>query len=125
MAKIEGLDDLAELYDRFLAGPELGRVVTRGAMNIKKDWRRRWEGLHYAPRLAYAVNYDVEYRVAGQIIAAEIGPDKTKRQGALGNIIEFGSPTSAPHPGGLPALAAEEPRLIEQVERLMVRQLGG
>lgn len=124
-AKIEGLDDLISLYERAFAGPEIGKVVTRGAFNIKKDWRQRWAGLSHAPRLPYAVSYDVEYLVAGQTVTAEIGPDKNKRQGALGNIIEFGSPTSAPHPGGLPALATEEPKFVEQLERVAVRQLGG
>ena len=41
---------------------------------------------------------------------AEIGPDKLRPQGPLGNLIEFGSINNPPHPGGLPAALREEPR---------------
>jgi hypothetical protein len=124
-AKIEGLDDLVAVLERAFAGPEIGKIVTRGAFNIKKDWRQRWSGMKSLPRLPYSITYDVEYKVLGQTVAAEIGPDLNKRQGPLGGIIEDGSPTSAPHPGGLPALAAEEPKFLEQLEKAAVRQLGG
>lgn len=124
-AKAEGLDELIALYSRAFAGPEIGRVVERGAFNIKKDWRQRWSGLHHLRRIPYSITYDVEYRIAGQTVSAEIGPDLNKPQGPLGGILEDGSPTSAPHPGGLPALATEEPKFIDQLERVAVRQLGG
>lgn len=123
--RIEGLDELADVCEHFLAGPEVGRIVGRGAMNIKKDWRQRWTGMRHIRALPYAITYDMEYQVAGQITAAEIGPVKEKRQGPLGNLIEFGSVNNAPHPGGLPALEAEEPKLLEQLELTMVKQLGG
>lgn len=123
-SSIAGLDDLIRTCDQFLAGQEVDKVVERGALNIKNDWRRRWGGLTHAPALPYAVTYDVT-REPGGVICGEIGPDKTKRQGALGNIIEFGSPTSAPHPGGAPALDTEEPRFLAQVEQAVVRQLNG
>lgn len=93
--------------------PEVTAVVSKGALNVKKDWSARWktEFSHkaaHAGRLPYDINYDVAPRPGG--VSAEIGVDKSKKQGALGNIAEFGSPTSAPHPGGVPALEAEAPR---------------
>ena len=68
--------------------------------------RRRWAGISYAPALPFAVTYDV--RTSGTLVAAEIGPDKAKRQGALGNIIEFGAPAqnTTPQPGGMPAASS-------------------
>ena len=88
--------------------PEVRKVVAKGALNIKQDWAKRWAGLSHAPALASAVNYDVKAGPGGA--EAEIGPDKSRRQGALGNLIEFGSINNAPHPGGGPALAAEAPK---------------
>lgn len=124
-AKIEGLDALVALYERAFAGPEIGKVVERGLFNIKKDWQQRWSGMTHLRRLPYSITYDVEDKVAGQTVAGEVGPDLNKPQGPLGGIVEDGSPTSAPHPGGLPALAAEEPKFLDQLERVAVRQLGG
>ena len=98
--------DLGKVPGR--AVPEIEKVVSKGALNIKQDWAARWKGLSHAPGLASAVNYDIKFGIG--TIEAEIGPDKGKRQGALGNLIEFGSINNAPHPGGGPALAAEAPK---------------
>lgn len=87
---------------------ETRRVVQRGALNIKRDWQEAWSGLSHAPSLASAVTYDTKETAAGG--EAEIGPDKGRRQGALGNLIEFGSVNNGPIPGGGPALMAEAPR---------------
>jgi hypothetical protein len=83
-------------------------VVQRGALNIKRDWQQRWSGHRHFPALPAAITYDTT--MAGPIINAEIGPDKGRPAGALGNIIEFGTRNNAPIPGGLPALQAEMPR---------------
>lgn len=96
-------------------------VVERGAVNVKKDWRARWGGIGHAPALPAAVTYDVSFGFG--TVSAEVGPDKGKRQGALGNIIEFGTSKNAPIPGGLPALEAEQPKferaLADLGERLL------
>jgi hypothetical protein len=49
-------------------------------------------------------------------VGAEIGPDKNKPQGALGNLLEFGTSKQAGRQDGARALAAEEPRLIAALE---------
>jgi hypothetical protein len=92
-------------------------AVNKGAVNIKNDWRREWAGLSHAPALAAAITYDV--KVAGRGIEAEIGPDPSRRQGPLDNIIEFGTVNNAPHPGGAPALRREEPRFVKAAEDLI------
>lgn len=91
------------------AWPEADKVLNRAGFNIKKDWAKRWSGHPHFPALSRAVSYDLFHTLAGNS-RVEAGPDKNRRQGALGNIIEFGTPTSAPIPGGLPALEAEAPR---------------
>jgi hypothetical protein len=92
------------------------QVVAKGALNIKADWRKAWAGLAHAPYLPAAITYDTTVRVSS--IEAEIGPDKDRRQGALGNIVEFGTSKNGPRPGGAPALAREEPKYVSAVEKL-------
>lgn len=97
------------------------KVVTKGALNVKNDWRARWSGLSHAPRLPDAITFDVLFRFSGP--EAVIGPDKDRPQGALGNLIEYGSVNNAPRPGGAPALDAEADRferaLGDAVEKLL------
>jgi hypothetical protein len=97
-------------------------VVSRGALQIKRDWQRAWSGLAHAPALPAAVTYDV--KVGARTVEAEIGPDKGRRQGALGNIIEFGTSNNAPIPGGAPALRNEEPKFLTAVEKIAGGILG-
>lgn len=91
-------------------------VVQKGALNVKNDWRAAWSGLAHAPSVDEAVTFDTRVTAGG--IEAEIGPDKSKRQGALGNLIEFGSVNNGPTPGGEPALQAEEPRFVKALEEI-------
>jgi hypothetical protein len=83
-------------------------VVAKGALNIKTRWAELWADLESAPRLAAAVTYDLEQSATA--FGALIGPDKDRPQGALGNLVEFGSVNNAPTPGGQPALDEEAPR---------------
>ncbi|MEU8186011.1 hypothetical protein [Micromonospora carbonacea] len=111
-----------DLDEAAAAAPaEVRKVVQKGALNIKTDWRRRWSGHPHARRLPYAVTYDTKETSTGS--SAEIGPDKDKPQGALGNLFEFGSVNNAPIPGGIPAAAAEKPRFEKALEDLAVRLL--
>lgn len=103
--------------------PRAERVVGRGLYNIKRDWAARWTGYAHIPWLPKAINYDVTRE--GDNISGEVGPDKTKRQGPLGNLIEYGSENNAPIPGGLPAIAAEEPKLLNALADLLEELLSG
>lgn len=107
----EWIHDLENARDQ--VSEEGRKVVEKGAVNIKEYWRAKWGGFHHAPDLPYAVTYDI--REEGGGIVAEIGPDKDKRQGALGNLLEFGSIHNSPHPGGSPALDAEAPRFEQAI----------
>lgn len=103
--------------------PRTREVVQRGAMNVKKDWQGRWRGLTNLPMLASSITYDV--KASRDSVEAEIGADKSRPQGPLANVAEFGTRNNAPHPGGGPALVAEaskfEKALGEMLEKLMLR----
>lgn len=91
-------------------------VVQRGALNIKQDWQGFWAGHAHSPSIPSAITYDT--RAVGPIIDAEIGVVKSRRQGGLGNILEFGTRNNAPYPGGLPALQREVPRFEAAIRSL-------
>jgi hypothetical protein len=104
------------------APKETRQVVAKGALNIKTDARRRITGLAHAPAYPRSITYDSHETPAGSW--AEIGPDKEKRQGALGNLLEYGSVKNPPHPHMTPAAEAEEPRFAKAMEDLAVKVLG-
>jgi hypothetical protein len=89
-------------------------VVAKGALNIKKDMQADAEGHPHSPAFPAAISYDT--KVLRDEISAEIGPDKTKRQGALGNILYFGT---SKNPAVLDIngpLDTEEPKFIKAIE---------
>lgn len=89
-------------------------VVARGAFNIKKDMQADAQGHPHSPAFPSAISYDTK-ALRGQI-SAEIGPDKDKRQGALGNILYFGT---SKNPAVLDIngpLDTEEPKFIKAIE---------
>ncbi len=88
------------------------RVVGFGCNAIKKDWQRRWTGYAHLPHLPRAISYDVVGSDALGYVRGVVGPDRLKEQGGLGHYIEFGTITSGPIPGGLPAHATEEPKFV-------------
>ena len=122
--KVTGLNEFAVELDlaasRML--PEVAKVVGYGCNSIKKDWASRWSSLgKHLPMLPRSISYDVFYW-PGKVIG-EVGPDLNRRQGPLGGVAEFGTPTSAPHPGGAPALDAESPKFEAAMLALTVRLL--
>lgn len=106
-----------ELHD------EVVKVGEKGALNIKRDWTQAWSGHSYIAPLSRSVSYDRRFR--GTDVEWEIGPDKGRAQGPLGNIIEFGSVKNAPIPGGLPALDREAPRTEKAISDVLGKVLGG
>lgn len=123
-ARIEGAAELLAMLRNAKdeVNDKTRKIVSKGALNIKNDWRKKWTGFRHAPYLPAAVTYDVASE--GDLISAEIGPDKAKRQGALGNLLEFGSVNNPPHPAGVPALDAEEPRFVQAMEDLAAELMG-
>ena len=101
--------DLADARGRMEVGGKA--VVFKAAMNIKKSWRESARGLPHAPAYPYSITFDAVGR--GGDLLTEIGPDKGKAQGALGNLIEYGSVNNPPHGDGAAAAAQEEPAFRE------------
>jgi len=101
---------------------EAAKVVAKAAVNIKKDARRRVSGLKHAPAYPFSITFDDVQRT-GTYAKTEVGPDKDKRQGALGNILEYGSVHNHPHPHLAPAAEAEEPRFARAMDALAAKAL--
>lgn len=89
--------------------PEIRKVVEKGLLNIKNGARRRISGHPSAPYYPASIDYDI--RQSGTSVEGEVGPNKNRRQGALGNLLEFGSVNNAPIPHMAPATDAELPKL--------------
>jgi hypothetical protein len=124
-AKVTGLAELREdlRTAEEKAVDETRRVVAKGLLNIKKETRARWSGLAHAPSLPSAVTY--ETKTSGTGASGEVGPDKARRQGALGNLVEYGSVNNAPIPALNPAADAEEGPFAKALEDLGYDLLEG
>lgn len=92
-------------------------VVTKAAVNIKTDARQRISGHPHAPRYPYSISFDAVH-VTSTGAQTDVGPDKDKTQGALGNILEYGTRHNAPLPHMGPAGEAEEPKFARALEEL-------
>lgn len=73
---------------------DVDAVIQKGALNIKDEMRADVHGsLHFSSKkksgLEQSITYDSHY-LPGRV-RYEIGPDKSKRGGALGNIYYFGT----------------------------------
>ena len=97
------------------AGPFIRKAVEFGARNVRDDWRENAQGMSHAPAFPSSITYDMRggNAIRGSEIEAEIGPDKSRPQGALGNLIEYGSVNNPPQGLGLGALQREEPDFLE------------
>lgn len=87
------------------------KAVEVGAVKIKKDARRIIGNPPHLPAYAASITYDIATHpgLRAASVEAEIGPDKERAQGALGNILEYGTSHNAPIPHLQPALDAEAP----------------
>lgn len=71
--------------------PKFARVVGRGANNIKNQLRDEAKESGHYKHFHRSISYDLV-----SDLEAEIGPDKSRIQGALGNILYFGTSKNAP-----------------------------
>lgn len=109
-ANTRQLDALAGVFqvNAVRAQLQVRAVVERGALNVKNGWRANATATAGSHARLYpsSISYDMKPHPTGA--AAEIGPDKSRPQGALGNLLEFGSVNNPPHNDGGRALAAEQ-----------------
>lgn len=126
------MDDLRSLAFDFAQAPRKAQRETVGvldaaALRVKNEWRdnaRQSAGSH-APAYPNSISYDFLLGAALRGAAeVEIGPDKTRPQGALGNLIEFGSVNNPPHNDGGRALREEIPRFEKALADSTLDALG-
>lgn len=103
------------------AGPYVRDAMETVAVDMTQEWRDAATGLPSLRYYSRSIGYDfVGFQGFGStVLRCEIGPDKNRRQGALGAIVENGSPTSAPHKYGENILDAHS----AQYEELVVAAL--
>lgn len=123
------IDQLKKLAVELEHAPEVAtddvrKIVAKGSLNIKNDWKRRWSGMKHLPSLPSSITYDI--RAAGTRVVGEIGPEHGRRQATLAHFLEneYGSVRNAPRPGGAPALQAERPRFERALEDAAAKATG-
>lgn len=92
------------------AGKNIRKAVEVTARKVKDRWRDGSKGMAHAPAFPYSISYDLKGNVGDGVssLSAEVGPDKGRPQGALGNLIEFGSRNNPPQGIGQAALHENE-----------------
>ncbi|MBB4072048.1 hypothetical protein [Canibacter oris] len=97
------------------AGKYIRQAVEVTARKVKDTWAESAGGLKHAPLFPRSITYDLKGLQAFgfTVLSAEVGPDKTRPQGALGNLIEFGSINNPPQMLGLAALEANSQDFID------------
>jgi hypothetical protein len=100
--------DLGEVPDN--AGPFIGKAIGITSLKIKRAWAEKvGSGINAA--LPYAIDYTVTGGAGkgGSVIESEIGFNKGRFAGELGNISEYGTPGRHPARGfGAAALHENE-----------------
>jgi len=111
------VSDLETAPQRLAANARKAVQVT--SQKIRDDARNRIKGRRYLPAYPYSITYDTKVTAEG--VEGEIGPDKGRAQGPLGNIVEYGTSKNAPIPHLGPALDAQAEDLVTGIE-IAVRQ---
>lgn len=72
------------------------REANRAGRVVQREMRAEVRGGYgYLTSFPNSITYDVHPRLRGDVVV-EVGPDKDKRQGDLGNLVYFGSRNNAP-----------------------------
>lgn len=113
--------DLGKIAGRTV--PVLTAATEKSAAAIQKGMRSDARGHAHSPHFPASITHDLKVRVGG--IEAEIGPDKGLTQGALGNILYFGTSKNGPVLNINGPLDAEAPKFQKAVEDAAVKMLDG
>ncbi|MFJ5176716.1 hypothetical protein ACIP68_23125 [Streptomyces griseoviridis] len=95
------------------------KAVAVNAGKVKRTAAQRVSGRKYLPAYPSSITYTVSRGPEGP--EAEIGPDKGRPQGPLGNLIEYGSINNAPIPHLGPALDEHVDDLVRGIELAAVQ----
>ncbi|WP_405475637.1 hypothetical protein [Paenarthrobacter ilicis] len=97
-------------------------VLKKGAQNIKTEMQADVSGSLHFKGMAGSISYDSHY-LPGRARYV-IGPDKSRRGGALGNIYYFGTSRGGGSGDIDKPLRSEEPRTVSALEALAVKWAG-
>jgi hypothetical protein len=92
-------------------------VGKKAAQNVKDGMAADARGIKHAPAFPDSISYSV-FPAGLRTIGFEIGPDKDRPQGALGNILYFGTSNNAPVRDIGKALREETPNTEKALQAL-------
>lgn len=123
---------LADDFDKVAVGLTklIPKAVSASAANVKEHARQAVRGRVHFAQAASAIDYELMgYMGFGStLVDAEIGYNKGRRSGHLGNLIEYGAPNSNNQlaPGGelQAALAAEEDEFVMRIEAAVAQAMN-
>lgn len=104
--------DLGEIPGKAVA--PLREIVQASSRRIRDGMRRDARGHAHSPYFPNSITYETKFARGG--VESEIGPDKGLKQGALGNILYFGTSKNGPVLSINGPLDAEAPRFQKAVE---------
>lgn len=102
--------------------PDVDAVLKRGAQNIKEGMAADASESASFKSLAGSISYDSRYGIGRA--QYEIGPDKAKRGGALGNIYYFGTSRGGGSGDLDKQLNLEAPNTLRHLEELTQQWAG-
>jgi len=104
------------------AGRYIRSAVEISARKVDDLWTKTAKGQLGTRGYPFTISYDISVfnGFGASVIQAEIGPDKERGQGALGNLIEFGGDTN----GGLDSRRGAGEAALERVEDDFVKGLA-
>ena len=101
---------------------DVDAVITKGAVNVKKEMIADVSKSRHFHGMAGSITY--EHHNTRGVIRREIGPDKGRRGGALGNIYYFGTSRGGGSGDIEKPLNSEEPRLLSAMNALVSKWAG-
>lgn len=102
---------------------DVAAITAKAAHNIKTGLAADAENNGHYPAFADSITYDRKFSSLTSI-DYEIGPDKDRRQGALGNILYFGTSKNAPVLDLEGPVRAEEPVFLRELQAAAARAVG-
>ena len=101
---------------------DVDAVVTKGAVNVKSEMIAEVSRSRHFKGMAGSITYD-QQNTRG-VIKREIGPDKGRRGGSLGNIYYFGTSRGGGSGDIEKPIRSEEPRLLSAMHALVDKWAG-
>lgn len=93
------------------------KVVAVAAGKVAQGMREDFTGIGHAPHIPRAIDYDVRG------LAFEVGVNKAKRQGGLGNVLAFGTSKNPAVVDHTASLQREIPSLLKYLAEAGVTSL--